>query len=86
MGQRFRLKASFDISTFSHDTQVILTAFKRYGIIVADNGSNWFINGAPDPGWDDSTLGDEFRRVHGYDFEAVDESSLIIDINSGQAK
>lgn len=86
MGQRFRLKASFDISSFSHDTQVILTAFKRYGIIVADNGSNWFITGAPDPHWQDETLVNEFRRIHGSDFEAVDESSLMLDPNSGQVR
>ncbi len=86
MGQRFRLKASFDTSTFSPAVQVILTAFKHYGIIVADNGSNWYISGVPDARWDDSTLVDEFRRVHGSDFEAVDESSLMIDPNSGQVR
>ncbi len=57
MGQRFRLKASFDTSTFSRPVQVILAAFKRYGIIVADNGSNWYISGVPDARWDDSALG-----------------------------
>lgn len=86
MGQRFRLKASFDISSFSHDSQVILTAFKRYGIIVADNGSNWYITGSPDPHWKDETLVTEFRRVHGSDFEAVNESGLMVDPNSGQVK
>lgn len=86
MGQRFRLKASFDVSSFSHDTQVILAAFKRYGIIVADNGSNWYISGAPDPHWKDETLVTEFRRVRGSDFEAVDESSLMAESDSGQTK
>ena len=86
MGQRFRLKASFDISTFSAQVQVILTAFKRYGIIVADNGSDWYISGAPDARWNDNTLVSEFRRVHGSDFEAVDEASLMINPNSGQAR
>ena len=86
MGQRFRLKASVDISRFSHDTQVILTAFKRYGIIMADNGSNWYISGAPDSRWNDSTLVSEFKQIHGSDFEAVDESSLMINSNSGQSK
>ncbi len=86
MGQRFRLKASFDISTFSPQVQVILTAFKRYGIIVADNGSDWYISGAPDSRWDDDMLVSEFRRVHGSDFEAVDESSLMLDPNSGQVR
>lgn len=86
MGQRFRLKAAFNITTFSHDTQVILTAFKRYGIIVADNGSDWYIGGAPDSHWVDDTLVSEFNRIRGSDFEAVDESGLMIDPNSGQAK
>src|SRR5262249_61093653 len=56
MGQRFRLRADFDISSFSPTNQVILTALKQYGMIVADNGSNWFLSGAPDPRWDDSDL------------------------------
>ena len=86
MGQRFRLKASFNISTFSPQVQVILTAFKRYGIIVADNGSDWYIGGAPDARWNDDVLVNELRRVHGSDFEAVDVSSLMVDPNSGQAR
>ena len=84
MGQRFRLKASFDISSFSHDTQVILTALKTYGMFLADNGSSWFISGAPDERWNNDVLVSELGRVHGSDFEAVDESSLQVDINSGQ--
>lgn len=86
MGQRFRLKASFDLSTFSPQVQVILTAFKRYGIIVADNGSDWYISGAPDSRWNDNMLVSEFRRVRGSDFEAVDQSSLMLDPNSGQVR
>lgn len=86
MGQRFRLKSSFNISTFSPQLQVILTAFKRYGIIVADNGSDWYIGGAPDARWNDDGLVNEFRRVHGSDFEAVDVSSLMVNPNSGQAR
>ncbi len=86
MGQRFRLKASFDISTFSSETQVILTALKRYGMFVSDNGSDWFISGPPDARWNDSVLVTEFRRVHGSDFEAVDESGLMVDPNSGQVR
>ncbi len=81
MGQRFRLKASFDISGFKPDNQVILTALKKYGMIVADNGSNWYISGAPDPNWNDDDLAN-LNRVKGSDFEAVDESSLQIDPNS----
>jgi hypothetical protein len=86
MGQRFRLKASFDISGFSHDTQVILTALKKYGMFLADNGSNWYLSGAPNPGWDNDTLVNELRQVRGSDFEAVDQSSLQISPDSGQAK
>ena len=85
MGQRFRLKASFDVATFPQRVQVILKALKLYGLILADNGSNWFISGAPDERWDN----DELRflsQVHGHDFEAVDESSLIVDPNSGQTR
>lgn len=84
MGQRFRLKAGFDISSFSRDTQVILTALKTYGMFLADNGSGWYISGAPDERWDNDTLVNELRRVHGSDFEAVDESALQQDAGSGQ--
>jgi hypothetical protein len=86
MGQRFRLKASFDISGFTAEVQVILRAMKEYGIILADNGSAWYIQGAPDPRWDNDQLVGELRSVKGLNFEAVDESSLMIDPNSGRAK
>jgi len=85
MGQRFRLKANFDMSGFSKDTQVILTALKKYGMILADNGSSWYISGAPDPGWNNDVL-HELGRVTGSSFEAIDESSLIINSDSGQTK
>ena len=83
MGQRFRLKAGFDISGFSKDSQVILTALKKYGMILADNGSSWYISGAPDPGWNNDVL-HELGSVTGSAFEAVDESSLMINQDSGQ--
>lgn len=85
MGQRFRLKASFDISGYSAEIQVILQAMKTYGLIVADNGSAWFISGAPDPRWDNDML-HEWDDVPGSAFEAVDVSSLMIDPNSGSAR
>lgn len=85
MGQRFRLKAGFDISGYSHDAQVILIALKKYGMILADNGSAWYISGAPDPGWDNDVL-HELDAVVGSDFEAVDVSSLMVDPDSGQAQ
>jgi hypothetical protein len=85
MGQRFRLKASKDISGYPAQIQVIFTAFKRYGLILADNGSNWYVSGAPDARWDDDMLVTAFRSLKGSDFEAVDESSLMVHRDSGQA-
>ena len=85
MGQRFRLKASFDISGFSSEVQVILQAMKTYGIILADNGSDWFISGVPDERWDNDQLR-ELHQVRGADFEAVDVSSLLLHPDSGQVK
>ena len=85
MGQRFRLKANYDISGFSNVTKVILTALKIYGMFLADNGSSWYISGAPDPAWNDDDL-QKLGLVTGSAFEAVDESSLIISQDSGQAK
>ena len=85
MGQRFRLKASFDVSPFSPDVQVILNAFTKYGLVLADNGSNWYIGGAPDERWDNDLLVTELRRVKGSDFEAVDVSGMIVHPDSAQA-
>ncbi len=84
MGLRLRLKASVDISGFAPADQVILTALKQYGMIVADNGSNWYLSGASDPRWDDTVL-DQLKTIPGSDFEVVDTSSLMVDPNSGQA-
>lgn len=86
MGQRFRLKAGYDISGFSPEVQVILRALKKYGMILADNGSDWFISGVPDPRWDNDTLVSELHQVPGSAFEAVDVSSLILHPDSGQVK
>jgi hypothetical protein len=85
MGARFRLKSSFDISRLRGDTQVILRAFKTYGLMLADNGSNWFFQGTAEDGWDTGLL-DELKAVPASAFEAVDESSLMADPNSGQVK
>lgn len=85
MGQRFRLKADFDIADFSPQVQVILTAMQRYGIILADNGSAWYISGAPDERWDNDLL-HELDRVTGADFEAVDGSAPMVNIDSGQVR
>jgi hypothetical protein len=84
MGLRLRLRASFDVSPYPHDDQVILQAMKTYGVIVADNGSPWYISGVPDDRWNNDVL-HQLGNVSGADFEAVDESSLMVDPNSGQS-
>ena len=71
MGLRFRLKAGFDLSPYHGEALVILRALQRYGMIVADNGSNWFITGASDPRWNDDDLG-QLKHVPGAAFEVVD--------------
>jgi hypothetical protein len=75
MGQRFRLKASFDITSFPLQARVVLRALKRYGMIVADNGSDWFISGAPDDEWDNDQLR-ALKSVKGKHFVVVDTSKL----------
>lgn len=82
MGLRVRLRADFDVSRFSKETQVILRALKKYGMILSDNGSSWYITGAPSPNWDPSRLTEEMRTVKGSDFEPVDVSSLMLNPNS----
>jgi hypothetical protein len=84
MGARFRLKASFDISGFSATNQIILTALKLYGMMLADNGSSWYISGAPDPGWNNDDL-HVLNTIDGSNFEAVDVSPLMVNPNTGQA-
>ena len=84
MGERFRLKATFDISSYPADVQVILRAMKKYGIILADNGSAWYISGEPDDRWNNTNL-HTLGNLLGSNFEAVDASSLMIDPNSGAA-
>jgi len=75
MGLRVRLKASVDISAFRPQARVILLALKRYGMLLADNGSPWYVTGAPNAGWNDDQLHD-FNQLHGSDFEVVDTSGL----------
>ncbi len=75
MGLRVRLRASVDISGYPRQARVILTALKRYGMILADNGSPWYVTGAPDPHWDDDAL-HELHGIRGSDFEVVDTSEL----------
>ena len=72
MGLRVRLKASFDTSSFPPQARAVLETLKRYGMILADNGSTWYITGAPDPRWSNDDL-HTLGRVHGSDFEVVRE-------------
>jgi hypothetical protein len=75
MGLRVRLKRSVPISGFPQQARIVLTALKRYGMIVADNGSDWYISGAPDPRWNNDDL-HTLGRITGADFEVVDTSRL----------
>ena len=70
MGMRVRLRASFDTTGFSPEIRVILRAMMRYGMLLADNGSGWYVSGAPDPRWSDDRLG-ELKRVPSSAFEVV---------------
>jgi len=76
MGLRLRLKTSYDISKFTGESRVILEALKVYGMIVADNGTSWFITGAADSRWDDDDL-DQLKTVPGAAFEAVDTGPIV---------
>ena len=73
---RLRLKQDFDLSGYRGQALIVLTALKRYGMLLADNGSNWYISGATDPGWDDNDL-NQLKKVPGSAFEAVDTGPLI---------
>jgi len=75
MGQRVRLRRGFDVSSFPRQSRVVLRALKRYGAIVADNGSAWYVSGAPHRGWDNDDL-HSLGRVRGADFEVVDTGRL----------
>jgi hypothetical protein len=76
MGMRVRLKASYDISRFSPAMQVILRALKKYGMILADNGSNWYVSGAPDSRWSDAEL-NTLKTIRGSDFEVVQMGTIV---------
>jgi len=84
MGIRLRLKENIDISGYPTEMQVILQAMKTYGLILADNGSAWYISGVPDERWDNDMLHD-IDDVIGSNFEVVDVSGWMIDSDSGQA-
>jgi hypothetical protein len=76
MGLRLRLKASFDVSTYTGQARVVLNALKKYGMIVADNGSNWFITGAADTRWNDTDL-NQLKTVPGSAFEVVNTGEAL---------
>ena len=76
MGMRVRLKGDYDISGFPPEVKVILQALKTYGMFVADNGSNWFISGAPDPRWNDDGL-HAIKKVKGRDLEVVRMGAIV---------
>ena len=82
MGARFRLRARFDMSGYSSRAQIVLRAMKRYGLIVADNGSDWYFQGAVDPRWTYSFV-DQLKRVPAGAFVAVDASACKVSSNSG---
>jgi hypothetical protein len=76
MGLRLRLKANYDISGYTGEARVILETLKKYGLIVADNGTSWYITGASDPRWDDDDL-NQLKSVPGTAFEAVDTGPIV---------
>lgn len=75
MGLRLRLRADFPVAGFPRQARIVLTALKRYGMIVADNGSSWYVSGAPNPRWSNDQL-HTLHRVHGSDFVVVNTSTL----------
>jgi hypothetical protein len=85
MGAWFRLKSTVDVSRYQPETQVILRAFQKHGLIVADNGSNWYFIGSADAGWPDAVL-NELKSISAGSFEAVDTSSLMVQPDSGEAR
>ena len=85
MGARFRLHAGFDDSRYSPATRAVLSAMKQYGMILADNGSNWYFQGAAQDGWSDTMIS-ELKTIPAAQFDAIDEASLMLDPNSAEAR
>jgi len=84
MGARFRLSSDFDLSGFSARARTILRAMQRYGLMLADNGSNWYFQGTRDGHWTNHLL-DQLKTVPASAFEAVDASGCMVDVDSGKA-
>jgi hypothetical protein len=76
MGMRVRLKASFDIAGFPPRAQVVLRALQKYGMLVADNGSDWFLSGVADARWSDVEM-NALKAVRGRDFEVVAMGAVV---------
>jgi hypothetical protein len=85
MGLRLRLKSSVDISKLPKQARIVAEAMRRYGVILADNGSPWYISGAPDEHWDNDAL-HALGGLQGSDFEAVDTASLVSSQDSAKVK
>ena len=85
MGLRLRLKSSVNIASLPPQARIVAQAMKTYGVIVADNGSGWFISGAPDPHWNNDALA-ALGSLTGTDFEAVDTAPLMVNPNSSQSR
>jgi hypothetical protein len=83
MGLRLRLRAGYDGTGFPPQAQVILQGLKKYGMILADNGGDWFVTGAPSPRWSDDQL-NTLKRVKGSDFEAVETGALVTRLTPGR--
>jgi hypothetical protein len=86
MGLRLRLKAGVDIGKLPAQARVIAQAMKTYGVIVADNGSAWYVSGTPDDHWSNDALLRGLGGLHGSDFEAVDTTWLMVSKDSGRYK
>jgi hypothetical protein len=76
MGLRVRLKASVDISGYGDQARIVLQALKTYGMILADNGSPWYVTGAPSTSWNDSVL-HTLGQISGSAFEVVDTTGFV---------
>jgi hypothetical protein len=76
MGMRVRLKASVDVSAFPATARVVLTALQRYGMLLADNGGDWFLSGAPDARWNQAEI-EALKQIHGRDFEVVQMGEVV---------
>jgi hypothetical protein len=85
MGARFRLKPSFPISSYRPDTRVVLTAMKKYGLVLADNGSPWFFQGTADNAWPTGLL-DQLKKIPASAFQAVNTAPLELSSSSAKVR